>query len=221
MSLLSFKKHEKAHPMLHVSDHPFVHHKLTLLRKKETGTKEFRELVREISLMLGYEALKDLPTENIEIETPLEKMKAPQISGKKVCFISVLRAGEGMIDGMKILVPAARIGHIGMMRDAVTHEPHEYLRKLPGHIDKRLVVVVDPMLATGGSATAALDILKQAGARTIKFVCILACPEGVARLAKDHPDVPVYTACVDRELDENKYIRPGLGDAGDRLFGTT
>jgi uracil phosphoribosyltransferase len=206
--------------MVTVIDHPLVQHKLTLLRKKETTTGEFRRLCREISLLLGYEVLRDLPLEPIVIETPLEEMQAVQVSGKKLCFISVLRAGAGILDGILDLVPAARIGHVGLYRDPVTHEPVEYYFKVPENMGERLCIVVDPMLATGHSAAAAVTRLKAAGARTIKFVCLLAVPEGLAAFEAAHPDVPVFTAAIDRQLDDHAYIRPGLGDAGDRLFGT-
>src|ERR1700722_13674556 len=203
-----------------VINHPLVQHKLTLLRKKETRTGEFRQLCREISLLLGYEVLRDLPLEPITIDTPLETMQAVQVSGKKLCFISVLRAGAGILDGILDLVPAARIGHVGLYRDPVTHEPVEYYFKVPEDMSERLCIVVDPMLATGHSAAAAVARLKAAGAKMIKFVCLLAAPEGLAAFEAAHPDVPVFTAAVDRQLDDHAYIRPGLGDAGDRLFGT-
>jgi uracil phosphoribosyltransferase len=203
-----------------VIDHPLVQHKLSLLRAKATTTGEFRRLAREISLLLGYEVLRDLPLEAIEVETPLETMQAFQVRGKKLCFISILRAGSGILDGMLDLVPAARIGHVGLYRDPVTKEPVEYYFKVPEELGSRLVVVVDPMLATGHSAAAAVTKLIEAGAREIKFVCLIAAPEGVAAFHAVHPDVPVFAASVDRGLDEHAYIRPGLGDAGDRLFGT-
>ncbi len=206
--------------MLTVIDHPLVQHKLTLLRKTETTTGGFRRLAREISLLLAYEVLRDLPLEPITIQTPMEEMEAVQVQGKKLCFISILRAGAGILDGMLDLVPAARVGHVGMYRDHDTHEPVEYYFKVPDALEERLCVVVDPMLATGHSAAAAVKRLKQAGARQLKFVCLLAAPEGVAAFEAAHPDVPVYTASLDRQLDENAYILPGLGDAGDRLFGT-
>jgi uracil phosphoribosyltransferase len=206
--------------MATIINHPLIQHKLTLLRKKETPTGEFRRLCREISLLLGYEVLRDLVLEPRIIETPLETMQAVQVKGKKLCFISVLRAGEGILDGMLDLVPAARIGHIGLYRDHETHEPVQYYFKVPENLGDRLCVVVDPMLATGHSAIAAISLLKAAGAQTIKFVCLIAAPEGVDALAAAHPDVPIFTAAIDRQLDENAYIRPGLGDAGDRIFGT-
>lgn len=206
--------------MLTVIDHPLVQHKLTLLRKQETTTGEFRRLAREISLLLGYEVLRDLPLEPITITTPLEEMQAVQVQGKKLCFISILRAGEGILDGMLDLVPAARIGHIGMYRDPDTHEPVEYYFKVPEAMEERLCVVLDPMLATGHSAVAAVTRLKQAGAQNIKFVCLIAAPEGVMAFQAAHADVPIYAAGLDRQLDDHAYIRPGLGDAGDRLFGT-
>jgi len=203
-----------------VIDHPLVQHKLSLLRKRETTTGDFRRLAREISLLLGYEVLRDLPLEPIRIETPLEPMDAFQVQGKKLCFISILRAGAGILDGMLDLVPAARIGHVGLYRDPVTKAPVEYYFKVPEDLASRLVIVVDPMLATGHSAAAAVTRLQQAGAVNIKFVCLLAAPEGVATFHAAHPGVPIFTAAVDRQLDDHAYIRPGLGDAGDRLFGT-
>lgn len=206
--------------MLTVIDHPLVQHKLTLMRKKDTTTGDFRRLAREISLLLGYEVLRDLPLEPITIETPLETMEAVQVQGKKLCFISILRAGEGILDGILDLVPSARIGHVGLYRDPETHEPVEYYFKVPEALEERLCVVVDPMLATGHSAAAAVTKLKQAGAQRIKLVCLIAAPEGVAAFEAVHADVPIYTAALDRQLDEHAYIRPGLGDAGDRLFGT-
>lgn len=206
--------------MLTVIDHPLVQHKLTLLRKTETTTGGFRRLAREISLLLTYEVLRDLKLEPITIQTPMEEMQAVQVQGKKLCFISILRAGAGILDGMLDLVPAARVGHVGLYRDHETHEPVEYYFKVPEALEERLCVVVDPMLATGHSATAAVQKLKDAGALQLKFVCLLAAPEGVAHFEAAHPDVPIYTAALDRQLDENAYILPGLGDAGDRLFGT-
>ncbi len=206
--------------MLTVIDHPLVQHKLTLLRRKETTTGGFRRLAREISLLLTYEVLRDLPLEPITIETPMEEMQAVQVQGKKLCFVSILRAGAGILDGMLDLVPAARVAHVGMYRDHDTHEPVEYYFKAPEALEERLCVVVDPMLATGHSAAAAVTKLKQAGASRLKFVCLLAAPEGVKAFEAAHPDVPIYTAALDRQLDENAYILPGLGDAGDRLFGT-
>lgn len=206
--------------MLTIIDHPLVQHKLTMLRRKETTTGGFRRLAREISLLLAYEVLRDLPLETITIETPMETTQAVQVQGKKLCFVSILRAGAGILDGMLDLVPAARVGHVGMYRDHETHEPVEYYFKVPDALEERLCVVVDPMLATGHSAIAAVKRLKGAGARRIKFVCLLAAPEGVAAFETAHPDVPLYAAALDRRLDENAYILPGLGDAGDRLFGT-
>ena len=203
-----------------VVDHPLVQHKLTLLRRKETPTGEFRHVVRELSLLLAYEATRHLPLEPVDIETPLEPMRAQALSGKKLCFVSILRAGNGLLDGMLDLVPSARVGHIGMYRDPGTLRPVEYYLKIPDDIGRRVVIVVDPMLATGHSAAAAVARLKQAGAAQINFVCLLAVPEGLRTFRKDHPEVPIFTAAIDRELDEHAYIRPGLGDAGDRLFGT-
>ncbi len=209
-----------AHPNAVVVDHPLVRHKLTQLRRKETSTAGFRRLTREISLLLAYEATRHLPLEPVAIDTPLEPMQAETLSGKKLCFVSILRAGNGILDGMLDLVPAARVGHIGVYRDHVTLEAVEYYRKLPDDIAQRIVIVVDPMLATGHSASAAVRRLKEAGARQISFVCLLTVPEGLRTMQAEHPDVTVFTAAIDRELDGNGYIRPGLGDAGDRLFGT-
>jgi uracil phosphoribosyltransferase len=206
--------------MLTVIDHPLVQHKLTLLRRTQTTTGEFRRLAREISLLLGYEVLRDLPLEPLTITTPLEEMDAVQVQGKKLCFISILRAGEGILEGMLDLVPAARVGHVGLYRDPVTHEPVEYYFKVPDAMEERLTVVLDPMLATGHSAIAAITKLKAAGAKHIKFVCLIAAPEGVKALEDAHADVPIYAAGLDRQLDDHAYIRPGLGDAGDRFFGT-
>jgi uracil phosphoribosyltransferase len=203
-----------------IVDHPLVEHKLTLLRSLATPTGDFRRLAREISLLMGYEVLRDLPLQPVDIQTPMEPMIARQVSGKKLCFISILRAGDGILGGMIDLVPSARIGHIGLYRDPVSHEPIEYYFKVPEDMAERLTIVVDPMLATGHSAAAAVTRLKRAGAAAIKFVCLIAAPEGVVVLRTAHPDVPIFTAALDRELDEHAYIRPGLGDAGDRLFGT-
>lgn len=205
---------------VHVIDHPLVQHKLTLMRRKEVSTAEFRRLVREVSLLMAYEVLRDLPMESIEIETPLEKMQAPILAGKKLCFVSILRAGNGILDGMLDLVPSARVGHIGLYRDPATLVPVEYYLKLPEDIANRQVVVVDPMLATGHSAAAAVARLKEAGAQKIKFVCLLTAPEGIKVFHADHPDVPIYTASIDRQLNDHGYICPGLGDAGDRIYGT-
>nr|WP_246375366.1 uracil phosphoribosyltransferase [Gluconacetobacter takamatsuzukensis] len=201
-------------------DHPLVQHKLTRLRQASTSTAGFRRLTREISLLMAYEATRDLPLEAVEIETPLEHMEGRLLSGKKLCLVSILRAGNGILDGMLDLLPAARVGHIGLFRDPETLEPVEYYMKLPEDIDARFCIVVDPMLATGHSASAAIDRLKRAGVRQLVFVCLLAAPEGVAFLSAAHPDVKVITCSIDRELDSHGYIRPGLGDAGDRLFGT-
>ena len=205
---------------VHVIMHPLVQHKLTLLRKRDTTTAEFRQIAREMSLLMAYEVTRDLPLEPVTIQTPLEAMEAPALAGKKLCFVPILRAGNGILDGMLDLIPSARVGHIGLYRDPHTLVPVEYYLKLPDDIPERLVVVVDPMLATGHSAAAALSRMRQAGAAQLRFVCLLAAPEGLDVLARAHPDVPVYTAAVDRQLDEHGYIRPGLGDAGDRLYGT-
>ena len=201
-------------------DHPLVQHKISMLRKKTTGTNEFRTLVEEIATLMGYEALRDLPLEDVEVETPLETCLTPMLAGKKLAIVPILRAGLGMVNGVLSLVPSAKIGHIGLYRDEETHEPHEYFCKLPNPIEQRTIVVTDPMLATGGSAVAAIDFIKQHGGKHIKFMCIIAAPEGVKRLHEAHPDVQIYVGHLDRELNENAYICPGLGDAGDRIFGT-
>ncbi len=203
-----------------VPDHPLLRHKLTLLRDRYTPTSMFRQVAREISLLLAYEVTRDLPLETIAIETPLEPMQAEHLAGKKLCIVSILRAGNGILDGMLDLVPSARVGHIGLYRDPETLRAVEYYLKLPNDVAERSVILVDPMLATGNSAIAAASRLKQAGVKAIKFVCLLAAPEGLAALAEVHPDVAVYTGAIDRELDSHGYIRPGLGDAGDRFYGT-
>ena len=207
-------------PNVTVLTHPLVQHKLSLLRQKATPTADFRQITREISLLLAYEVTRDLPLENLPIETPMEATDAPFLSGKKLCFVPILRAGTGILDGMLDLIPSARVGHIGLYRDPSTLVPVEYYLKLPDDLPERLVVLVDPMLATGHSAAAALIRLRQAGASQLRFVCLLAAPEGLAVLHDEHPDVPVFTAAVDRGLDAHGYICPGLGDAGDRLYGT-
>ena len=200
-------------------DHPLVQHKISMLRKKTTGTNEFRTLVEEIATLMGYEALRDLPLEDVEVETPIETCMTPMLAGKKLAIVPILRAGLGMVNGVLSLVPSAKIGHIGLYRDEETHEPHEYFCKLPNPIEQRTIVVTDPMLATGGSAVAAIDFIKQHGGKHIKFMCIIAAPEGVKKLHEAHPDVQIYVGHLDRELNENAYICPGLGDAGDRIFG--
>lgn len=203
-----------------VFDHPLLKHKITMMRKKDTGTSEFRKMVEEIAVLMGFEALNDLPLEYVEVETPIEKCESPVISGKKLAIVPILRAGLGMVNGILELVPTAKVGHIGLYRDPSTHEPHEYYCKLPSNIDQRLIVVTDPMLATGGSAIAAVDFIKKYGGKQIKFLSIIAAPEGIEALAKAHPDIQIYCAQVDRCLNEHAYICPGLGDAGDRIFGT-
>ena len=203
-----------------VVDHPLIRHKLTIMREATTATSKFRQLLREISLLLAYEVLRDLECTMIEIDTPLERMQAPKLEGKKLCFVSILRAGNGLLDGMLDLVPSARVGHVGLYRDPQSLEPVEYYMKLPEHIGDRPCIAVDPMLATGNSAAAAVQRIKDAGATRIKFVCLLAAPEGIATFTKAHPDVPVFTAAIDRELNDHGYIMPGLGDAGDRMYGT-
>jgi len=207
-------------PNLHLVTHPLVRHKLTLLRRKEVSTAEFRGLVREVSLLLCYEVTRDLPMEMVTIETPLEAMESPLLAGKKLCFVPILRAGNGILDGMLDLVPSARVGHIGLYRDPETLVPIEYYLKLPEDVAERLVIVVDPMLATGYSAAAAVTRLKEAGVTQIRFVCLIAAPEGLRAMLDAHPDVEIYCCAVDRQLDDHGYIRPGLGDAGDRIYGT-
>ena len=205
---------------LHVMDHPLIQHKITMIRKKETGSKEFRELVEEIAMLMAYEITRDFPLEEIEIETPLVKTKSKVIAGKKVAVVPILRAGLGMVDGILHLLPAARVGHIGLYRDPDTLKPVAYYCKLPNEIDKREVLLVDPMLATGGSAVAAIDFLKEKGANNIKLACLIGSPEGVKVVRDAHPDVDIFLASLDEKLNDHCYILPGLGDAGDRLFGT-
>ena len=205
---------------VHVFDHPLIQHKLSYIRDKNTGTKEFRELVDEVGMLMAYEVTRDLQLQDVEIETPITKTVQKQIAGKKLAIVPILRAGIGMVDGLLSLVPAAKVGHIGMYRDEETLKPVEYLVKLPEDIDQRQIFVVDPMLATGGSAILAVDSLKKRGASNITFVCLVSAPEGVKALQDAHPDVDIFTAALDDHLNENGYIVPGLGDAGDRLFGT-
>ena len=205
---------------LTIVKHPLVQHKLTLMREKDTSTASFRRLLREISLLLAYEITRDLPLSERRIETPLCEMDAPVIEGKKLALISILRAGNGLLDGILELVPAARVGFVGLYRDEETLQPVQYYYKVPEAMEDRLVIAVDPMLATGNSSAAAIDLLKQSGARDIRFLCLLAAPEGIARMKEAHPDVPIVTAAVDRGLNDHGYIMPGLGDAGDRMFGT-
>ena len=205
---------------VYVMDHPLIKHKISMIRNKHTGTNEFRKLIEEIAVLMGYEALRDLPIEDVEIETPIETCMSPMISGKKLAIVPVLRAGLGMVNGVTTLVPSAKIGHIGLYRDPETHEPHEYYCKLPDPIDQRLIVVVDPMLATGGSSIAAIQMLKDKGVKNIRFMCIIAAPEGLKAMQEAHPDVDIYIGALDDHLNEHGYIVPGLGDAGDRIFGT-
>lgn len=203
-----------------VLDHPLIKHKLTYIRDKNTGSKEFRELVKEVSTLMAYEVTRDLELEEIEIETPITKMKSEVIAGKKIGLVPIMRAGLGMVDGMLSLLPAARVGHIGLYRDPETHKPVEYYCKMPQDIEERRLLVLDPMLATGGSASAAIDFIKNRGANNIKLVCLVAAPEGIDAVRADHPDVDIYVASIDEKLNDHAYIVPGLGDAGDRLFGT-
>ncbi|MBQ7588931.1 MAG: uracil phosphoribosyltransferase [Lachnospiraceae bacterium] len=203
-----------------ILDHPLIQHKISMLRDKNTGTNEFRKLVEEIAMLEGFVALKDLPMEEVEVETPIEKCMTPMISGRKLAIVPILRAGLGMVGGVLALVPSAKVGHIGMYRDEDTHEPQEYYCKLPSPIEERTIVVLDPMLATGGSAADAISQIKEHGGVDIKFMCIIAAPEGVEKLNSAHPDVQIYIGHLDRELNDDAYICPGLGDAGDRIFGT-
>lgn len=205
---------------VHVIEHPLVQHKLSLLRQADRSTMSFRRLVNEIGVLLAYEVTRDMPTHEVEIDTPLERMKARQIDGKKIVFVPILRAGVGILDGMLDVVPGARVGHIGLYRDPKTLAAVEYYFKMPHSMQERDAIVLDPMLATGNSAVAAIDRLKETAPRSIRFVCLITCPEGVKTLHDAHPDVPIYTCSVDRGLDDHGYIRPGLGDAGDRIFGT-
>ncbi len=203
-----------------VFDHPLIQHKLSILRDENTGTKEFRELISEISMLMLFEATRDLPLEEVQIKTPMAAMTAKKIAGRKLAFVPILRAGCGMLDAMLTLVPSAKVGHIGLYRDEVTHKPVEYYNKLPGDVDERDVFVLDPMLATGGSAVDAISIIKRSNPRSIKFLCIIAAPEGIEVLSKAHPDIDIFCAAKDECLNENCYILPGLGDAGDRIYGT-
>ena len=203
-----------------ILDHPLIQHKISMLRDERTGTNEFRKLVEEIATLMGFEALRDLPLEDVEVKTPIETCMTPMIAGKKLAVVPILRAGLGMVNGILTLVPSAKVGHIGLCRNEVTHEPEEYYCKLPHPIDQRTIVVVDPMLAAGGSAVAAVDFIKARGGKNIKFMCIIAAPEGIDRLMEAHPDIHLYVGHLDRCLNENAYIMPGLGDAGDRIFGT-
>jgi len=205
---------------VHLVDHPLVQHKLTLMRQKDASTNSFRRLLNELSMLMAYEVTRDMPMQDVQIETPLETMNAKVIDGKKLVLVSILRAGTGILDGMLTVVPGARVGHIGLYRDPKTLQAVEYYFKMPKEMQERDVVVVDPMLATGNSAVAAIDRVKALKPKSIKFVCLLTCPEGISTFHKAHPDVPIYTAAIDRQLNEHGYILPGLGDAGDRIFGT-
>ena len=205
---------------VHLISHPLVQHKLTLMRRKDASTNTFRTLLNELSSLMAYEVTRDMPLQDVEVQTPLETMTGKVIDGKKLVFVSILRAGNGILEGMLNVVPGARVGHVGLYRDPETLAPVEYYFKMPQEMEERDIVIVDPMLATGNSAIAAIDRLKQLKPKSIKFVCLLTCPEGVAALQKAHPDVAIYTAAIDRQLNEHGYILPGLGDAGDRIFGT-
>ena len=207
-------------PNVHLIDHPLVQHKLTLMRRKDASTTTFRTLLNELSMLMAYEVTRDMPMQDVEIETPLELTTSKMIDGKKLVFVSILRAGNGILEGMLNVVPGARVGHVGLYRDPKTLTAVEYYFKMPHDMEERDVVVVDPMLATGNSAIAAVDRVKELNPKSIKFVCLLTCPEGIAALQKAHPDVPIYTAAIDRQLNDHGYILPGLGDAGDRIFGT-
>jgi uracil phosphoribosyltransferase len=203
-----------------IIQHPLLTHKISLLRDKETPTAEFRHIVKEIAILEGYEALRDVETKMVEIETPIEKTVQPMVRSSKLCFVPILRAGMGMVDGLTELVPTARVGHIGLYRDEVTHEPHEYYCKLPNGLEDLEIYVIDPMLATGGSAIDAIRLLKEHGAKNLHFICIIAAPEGIKAFCEANPDIPLTVGALDRQLNENAYICPGLGDAGDRIFGT-
>ncbi len=205
---------------LHIIDHPLITHKLSIMRMRETGSKDFRQLLEEIAMLMGYELTRDLPLHDVEIETPICPMTAKMVSGRKLAIVPILRAGLGMVDGLLSLVPVAKVGHIGLYRDPETHTPVEYYCKLPADIEERMVILVDPMLATGGSAVDALSMLKAKGCRNIRFMCLVAAPEGVKAVQQAHPDVDIYTAALDDRLNTHAYIVPGLGDAGDRIFGT-
>ena len=217
---MAYSHHGTDHPTLRIVDHPLVRHKLTLLRDRATPTKQFKELVDEIAMLMAYEATRDLVLEPATVDTPLETTTGWAVRGKKLTLVPILRAGLGMVEGILRLMPSARVGHIGLYRDHDTLEPVDYYFKVPGDVSERDVLLLYPMLATGGSASAAVASLKRAGASRIRFLCLVAAPEGVSRMAKDHPDVPILSASLDRELNEYGYILPGLGDAGDRLFGT-
>ena len=210
----------KQYPNVTVLEHPLITHKISILRDKNTPTSEFRQLVKEIAIMEGYEALRNVPTKDVEIETPIEKTTVKMVRGSKLCFVPILRAGMGMVDGLTELIPTARVGHIGLYRDEVTHEPHEYYCKLPNDLENLEIYVIDPMLATGGSAIDAIRLLKEHGAKNLHFICIIAAPEGIKAFCEANPDIPLTVGALDRQLNENAYIFPGLGDAGDRIFGT-
>ena len=203
-----------------IIDHPLIRHKISLMRDENTGTRDFRILVEEVAMLMGYEALRDLPTELVSVKTPITRAEVPMLSGKKLAVVPILRAGLGMVNGILALVPSAKVGHIGLYRDEETHEPHEYFCKLPDSIEERLVILPDPMLATGGSAIAAVDLIKAKGCKNIKYMCVIAAPEGLKALHDAHPDIDIYVGCLDEKLNGDAYIVPGLGDAGDRIFGT-
>lgn len=203
-----------------VFDHPLITHKISILRDEQTGSKQFRELIEEIAMLMGFEAMRDLPLKTVQVKTPITTANVKMLEGEKLALVPILRAGLGMVDGILALVPFAKVGHIGLYRDEETLEPHEYYCKLPADIANRLVIILDPMLATGGSGSAAVDFIKKRGCKNIKFMSIIAAPEGIKRLTEDHPDIQLYCGCLDEKLNENGYIVPGLGDAGDRIFGT-
>ncbi len=212
--------HYNTMSQLHVIDHPMVQHKLTIMRMKETGSKDFRELLKEIAMLMGYEVTRDIALMDVQIETPICPMTAKMVNGRKLAIVPILRAGMGMVDGLLSLLPVAKVGHIGLYRDEETHKPVVYFCKLPKDIENRLVILTDPMLATGGSACDGIAMLKERGCKNIRLMCLVAAPEGIAKVQQEHPDVDIYVAAVDERLNENAYIVPGLGDAGDRIFGT-
>jgi uracil phosphoribosyltransferase len=220
MNIVQNERKDKSMSTLHIVNHPLIQHKLTIMRREETGSKDFRQLLDEITMLMGYELTRDIALEDVVINTPVAEMNAKKISGKKLAIVPILRAGLGMVDGLLTLIPVAKVGHIGLYRDPDTHLPVEYYCKLPFDIEERMIIICDPMLATGGSASDAITMMKKRGCTNIRLLCLVAAPEGVEKVQKDHPDVEIYVAALDDHLNDHKYIVPGLGDAGDRLFGT-